>query len=410
MVSYYCSPFRGSDWGAGWGRAVEAARQFDVTVITSERSRHDVETYLRERGEIQNLRFVYLDSSRMEKILEKVPASFLYANPFSYARWQKRVARAALKLHAADPFDLAHQVNLIGFRQPGYLYKLGIPFVWGPIGGMQNYPFRFLTAAGPSGAAMELVRSAINWAQMRFSAKVRRAARSAAVVLAANSVAKRSIRKHQGREALLLLDVGIDAVQPKQPSGDRPGHIRILWSGELIPRKAIHLLLSALGSVRNEMSFELKVLGRGPLLSKALSMASELGIEDRCQFMGWLPRAEAAAQSEWADVFVFTSLRDTSGTVMIEAMSRGVPVICFDHQGARDIVTKKSGIKLPVTNPKDAVRRLAGALQTLAENRDLLNELSGGAAERAKEFLWSRNGSRMALIYRSVLAKAPDLV
>jgi glycosyltransferase involved in cell wall biosynthesis len=275
---------------------------------------------------------------------------------------------------------------------------------------MQNYPFRFLTAAGPSGAAKELLRSAINWAQMRFSGKVRRAARSAAVVLAANSVARRAIRKHQGREAPLLWDIGIDAVKPKQPSRDRPGHIRILWSGELIPRKAIHLLLSALGSVRKEMSFELKVLGRGPLLGKARSMASELGIEDRCQFMGWLPRAEAAAQSEWADVFVFTSLRDTSGNVMIEAMSRGVPVICFDHQGAADIVTEKSGIKLPVTNPKDAVRRLADALQGLAENRDLLNELSGGAAERAKDFLWSRTGSQMALIYRSVLAKAPDLV
>ena len=55
--------------------------------------------------------------------------------------------------------------------------------------------------------------------------------------------------------------------------------------------------------------------------------------------MGWLPHQEAIAQYAWADAFVFSSLRDTTGTVVVEALAAGLPVICLDHQGVHDVVT-----------------------------------------------------------------------
>ena len=110
-------------------------------------------------------------------------------------------------------------------------------------------------------------------------------------------------------------------------------------------------------------------------------------------------------QSRWADVFVFTSLRDTSGNVMLEAMSCGVPVIAFDHQGAGDIVTEDSGIKLPVTSPRDAVERIAQAIIFLGSNRNHLATLSDGALARAEEFLWERNAEKVSNLYWNILGK-----
>jgi glycosyltransferase involved in cell wall biosynthesis len=122
--------------------------------------------------------------------------------------------------------------------------------------------------------------------------------------------------------------------------------------------------------------------------------------------LGKLPRPEVLDQYRWADVFVFTSLRDTTGTVVLEALAAGLPVICLDHQGARDFVTDQCGIKIPVTTPGQVVDGVRDAIVTLAQDPDRRRQLSAGAVARAQEYLWSRNGERLAAIYRQVLAAA----
>ncbi len=410
LVCYYCSPTKGSDWRVGWGWATEAARRYEAVVITSELSRPDIETYLSEYGKIPHLRFLYVGQSAAGRWLGKLPRFFLYTNPFSYSSWQSQVLAFAHKLHGEQLFNVAHQVTLIGFREPGKLYELGIPFIWGPIGGTQNFPARFLRAAGLVGGLQEAIRSVCNFLQFRYSRKVRSAMRKAAVVLAANSEGKRAIEHVYCRDAVQLLETGIEFVSPKPVVASASNHLRILWSGDLAARKAPQILLRALGTIRNDIKFELRIWGRGPLRKKLEMEARQLGIHQSCKFVGWLPLKDAMAQSEWADVFAFTSLRDTSGNVMLEAMSRGTPVICFDHQGAADIVTESSGIKIPVTYPEDAIQRWASALTSLAQDRRLLRQLSEGALSRAEFFLWSRNGSAMSGVYDTVLSTAKSAV
>ena len=120
-------------------------------------------------------------------------------------------------------------------------------------------------------------------------------------------------------------------------------------------------------------------------------------------WMGCLPFEEALRQYDWANALAFTSLRDTSGNVVLEALAHGLPVICLDHQGVRDIVTPECGIKVPVTRPREVIDGLTGALTTLARDPALRERLGRGALERAREYLWSRQGERMADVYRQVL-------
>src|SRR5205823_7645001 len=120
----------------------------------------------------------------------------------------------------------------------------------------------------------------------------------------------------------------------------QPGALRVLWSGELQPWKAMPLLLRALAKLPKGVACEVRVLGEGPLEMSWRGLAGRLGVDRSLTWMGWLPHAEALAQCEWADVLAFTSLRDTSGNVVLEALGAGVPVVCLDHQGVGDIVTE----------------------------------------------------------------------
>jgi peptidoglycan/xylan/chitin deacetylase (PgdA/CDA1 family) len=117
-----------------------------------------------------------------------------------------------------------------------------------------------------------------------------------------------------------------------------------------------------------------------------------------------LPHDEALRHYQWADAFVFTSLRDTTGTVVLEALGAGLPVVCLDHQGAHDVVTAECGVKIPVRTPRQVVEDLAQAITRLAQAPAQRQRLGQGAMERARQYLWSRQGERVAAVYEEVLS------
>jgi glycosyltransferase involved in cell wall biosynthesis len=104
----------------------------------------------------------------------------------------------------------------------------------------------------------------------------------------------------------------------------------------------------------------------------------------------WLSRQELLRQYGQHDVFLFPSLRDSGGFVLLECLSAGVPVVCFNIGGPAMIVDETCGRVIDVdTGDRDTiVRRFADALQQLAKNQEIRNRLSVGARERARHFGW----------------------
>lgn len=405
MIAYACSPVRGSEHGVGWGRATQAGKTMDTWVICGEESRPDIDHHLVTHGPVPGVEFVFVGPSRVEQAIERFAHGPFRHNYLAYGLWHRRAYRVAAKLHQALHFDLTHQANTCGYREPGYLWKLDAPFVWGPVGGTQNYPWRFLGHAGARGAILEAARTVANVIQLHTSSRVRKAVKRASVVLAANSTGRRDIERAHKTPVRLLLETGLYTVvaTPRTFSNAKP--LRILWSGELKPNKGLSLLLAALGQLESPTTqVNLRVLGKGPAEAALRAVARRKGVGNACEWLGWLPFTDVAAQYDWADVLIFTSLRDTSGNVMLEAMSRGVPVICLDHQGAADIVTDACGFKVAVDSPTRAIRDLRTIVGQLVSNRDLLAARSAPAIERARSYLWDANGDQMAAVYESVLA------
>lgn len=359
-----------------------------------------IEAYLEEHGPIPNLHFVYIPFQPWERsVSQKWPLKYVV-----YRRWLRRAFLVADRLHAEIDFDIAHHVTFNGYREPSYLYRLGIPFVWGPVGGAQNYPWRFLPGASMVGAAFEVTRSVLNFLQLHASRRVRTASRSASAIFAANPENKQKLLQVLGAESILMCDAGAaplndDYLKPHANSDA----IRILWAGNLATWKALELLIQALALLPEEVPYELHVLGEGPRRRQWERLAERKGVARNVRWFGRVPHDEALEQFHWADVFAFTSLRDTSGTVVLEALAAAKPVICLDHQGVGAIVTPECGIKIPVTNRHDVARRLCDAVALLQRNRKLRDALADGARTRASDYLWSRQAGRIAEEYNRIL-------
>jgi glycosyltransferase involved in cell wall biosynthesis len=401
MVAYACSPYRGSEPAVGWRRAVQAARRFETWVICEkEQSEPDVRRYLAEHGPLENLHFEFVPRPRPSRWLRDHSRPLFYV---AYNLWHRRAYALARRLHAELRFDLTHQLTMCGYREPGYLWKLDAPFVWGPVGGTQNYPWSLVARAGGTTSVREAARTIANAVQFRFSPRVRRAARRAAVLLTANSHGQRSFRRVHGLSAMRELDVGADSVEssPGRQGGDGP--LRVLWNGALIPRKALHLLLEALALLPEGCALEVRVVGSGPLDGRLKRRARRLGVDGCITWTGQIPHEDAMAQYDWADVLAFTSCRDTCGNQVLEALSRGVPVICLDHQGAGDVVTDECGFKVHVGGFRDVTQGLRDAIVAAHQDRAGLGARSQAALTRAEQFLWEAKGRRMAGFYEQAL-------
>lgn len=390
-----------------------AAKVAETHVVTSEANFLALDR-AREEGLVpDNVKFYTPAPDAALRRFEEQPVLFAY-NYRAYHHWQLLAAQLITALHANEHFDLVHQVNVCTFREPGYGHTLNTPFLWGPVGGTQNFPARFLSTLSLAEAIKEGLRTVANKLALR-KPRVRLAARKASLLLAANSTNERDFAGVFGHAPRLLLETGLHEVT--EPDRARYEHrlqvarhglkaspLKLLWSGELQTRKALPVLLKALALLPGDVAWQLDILGDGPMGERWAEQADRLGLKARVRFLGRLPFAEATQYMHSADLFCFSSLRDTSGNVVLEALAAGVPVVCFDHQGASDMVSSTAGIKLPVQSPRQAYRDWAQTIERLARDPQKLLQLSLGATVQARRFLWSGNHEIMNGVYRDLIA------
>ena len=409
LLAYECSPYRGSECAVGWGRMLGAAKIAETHVVTSEANFLALDRARAEGRVPANVKFYTPPPDAKLRKWEEQPALFAY-NYRAYHHWQLLVRVLITDLHRRECFDLVHQVNVCTFREPGYGHILNTPFVWGPVGGTQNFPFRFLPTLSPVEALKEGLRSVANRLALH-KPRVRRAARKASMLFAANSTNERDFASVFRHPADRLLETGLHDVP--EPDRTRFEHrvedfhhhlklspLKLLWSGELQTRKALPVLLRALTLLPPDIPWQLDILGDGPMAERWEAQARRLGLANRVRFLGRLPFGDATNYMHSADLFCFSSLRDTSGNVVLEALAAGVPVLCFDHQGASDMVTASAGVKLPVVSPRRAYRDWAQTIEQLARDPERLLQLSVGATVQARRFLWSGNHDVMNHVYR----------
>jgi glycosyltransferase involved in cell wall biosynthesis len=377
---------------------MQSAKRYDTWVVVCDTP--GVEATLDEVFDMPGLHVVRVVSSKLEKLLNRSRLT----SQLGYHLWQRRVLPIVTELHRQHQFDLVHQLTFNMFREPGYLWRLDVPFVWGPIGGTQNFPWKFLRKAGMTGALGELIRNCLNTFQLHTSQRFRKAGRQSAALIAANSTAQRDIKRHLERESVLMSDTGCSEIcyRPRDHANEP---LRIMWSGVVTTRKALYLLIEALAQLPSDVKYEVHVVGEGSDRIRCEKLARRLGVDQHIQWLGWLSHKDAMQHFMWANVFAFTSLRDTTGTVLSEALSHGVPIVCFDHQGSRDVVTSDCGIKIPVTSPEESVSNLAHAITRLARDHAAWKAMSDAARERAKRYLWDSLGEQMDKVYSAVWAE-----
>ena len=416
-IAYACDPAKGSEYGVGWGWVNAIAADHDITVITADYNAPSIERYLNQRRDSSgnSPHFLYVKNRpwhyRPDGLWLKIEDSL--AKPvmnLAYQDWLRFAVAEAKRELITNRYNLVHLITYVGWRFPGTFYRLGIPFVWGPIGGMKNSPWRLLPILGAKGAFYYGARNLVNSVQLMTLRGPRRALRTPNTgVIAATSEIQQELRNRFKAESRVICEVGppgFVATNPTRRGENEP--FRICWSGQHLPGKALHLLLQAAARLPHNFDYTIEILGDGPLNRTWRSMASRLNIERRCHWHGWLPREQSLTVMKQSHVFVITSLKDLTSTVAVEAISLGLPVISLDHCGFADLVTSKCGIKIHPGSAAQIVSDLAGALRALNADEALRERLANGAINRSRAYSWQTKMAALEEIY--AIASGPKAI
>lgn len=402
VSAYACHPEQGSEPGVGWNWVREIARYHDVWLLTeAERFAPVTESALQTDRHLREA--VKVVGIPRERRAERWLKSLAYYH--TYEKWQRAALARARELHRQVRFDVVHQLNMIGYREPGFLWSLDAPFVWGPIGGFARMPWRYLPAMGTSGALSLGLRNVANEMQMRLSHRVRAAMVASDVLIAATSVDSAAIAKYYGRQAPVVHETGTAPdSEPAVRTIESGEPLQVLWCGLMVPRKAVGVALRAVARASQEIPVELHLYGAGPQEPFARGLAQQLGIHGRCHFHGQRPRAEVGDRMRSSHVLLFPSLQEATSATVPEALATGLPVLCHKICGHGDVVTDEVGMRVPVADPARSVEAFAKALISLHREPGRLRAYSIAAAKGAPRLAWSAKGSAADGLYREAIA------
>ncbi len=178
------------------------------------------------------------------------------------------------------------------------------------------------------------------------------------------------------------------------------GKPRVLFVGRLAPQKGVRTLVAAAGLLEDP-SVQVLLVGDGPERPAVERQAKRIGVGNRLHFVGFVAHDRLPAVLAHADLLVLPSLYEELGTVLLEAMQAGLPIVASKTGGIPDVIEDGvNGMLVPPGEPE----ALAGAIDRLLADRDLARQLSEGAQERGKDYDWEVLAERVLAVYQGVTA------
>jgi len=398
MVAYACDPRGSGEHWLGWGWAEQAARSYEIELITTPKARAAVEESSRAAGITPH----FVDAPEWLRPL----ADMGWAGWSRKLAWQRRVTRLARELHRGRRISLVHQTTFHTFRVPFLTAGLGIPSVWGPIAGGERVPPGFESYLGRA-RWEERSRALANrfWLQIP---SVQRSLRQASRLFVSNHTTLDFLPVAYRTKCQVVPPNALSAedelhVRPPARAVTGDPTLRLLYVGNCVARRAIPLVLEAMRH-SGLPDCELAVVGDGPALDDWKRRTTAMGLGAHVRFVGKVSRSHLDGYYNSADALVFPSLRDSGGSALLEAMARYVPIICLDWGGPGEMVDESSGLKVPVTTVQETIRGLSAALVRLRREPQLRATLATAARARAEAlFRWETKRQLLEATYRRLI-------
>lgn len=403
---FSCSPYYGSDEGIGWLWPYYMRKYHEVWALVRKDRKNDIERYCLDNN-IKDIHFIYADipdwinlyyrnkSKGKNGVLDFLAYQFLWQFPAYYE---------AKKVHKNVHFDLIHHVGTNDFRFLGKLYKLNIPFIIGPIGGAQETP-KQLEYYIRNHKQSEQFRKIINKLFTSMPG-YKRALNKARYIFFSNDETRDYLlpKIRSKNKCKILTEVGWDYVTDlSDHKYNEMQEIIILWAGRMEYRKGLELLFDVLDRLSETDKWKLLLCGDGSEKSFYEKIISTKTYRNQVKFLGKISYEQMKEVYKMANIFVFPSLRETTGTVIIEAMANGLPVIALRQGGAKYVITNETGDLVTGNSQEEILSNFCTCINMYIKKPNKTVEKGKLAQKRILDnYTWEKKTQIMNTLYNNI--------
>ena len=401
--AYAVAPNYGSEQGLTWMWITELAKYHNLYVITEGEWQTEIEQAVMTHPLKDRMHFYFNPvSPKVRRMCWNQGDWRFYIH---YRRWQEKTLKIAKQICSEVHIDITHQLSMIGFREPGLLWKIvGPKHLWGPIGSMGDIPTRFLTDLPLHIRLKQMLKNTISHYQITHS-PVREAVKNSDRMIAALKVTADIIKEKYGVSVDVISETGLLPGDEHLHEYDSRRPLELLWVGRFIPTKKLSIAFESLARTKDYRKFRLHIVGAGSDEEVKMyhSLAEKLGINDVCIWYGRIPHAEVQIMMQKKDLFFFTSVYEGGPHVVNEAIANNLPILCFDTCGQGLVVDDSIGWKVPLSTLDDGIKQFAEKLDFIQEHRELLSICSNNCTAKQQELSWERKIRRISEIYEELV-------
>lgn len=430
--AYAVSPNWGSEPGMGWNWICNLAKFCNLYIITEGEWEKEIKQSmdaamagnmdkkvnptLLTREQAENMHFTYVpvndNPERCAEIRKMCWNQGSWQFYMYYEKWERRVLEKAnyiidSKKDTPERIDVLHKLNMITYREPGYLWKIkNIPFVWGPVGGLGYYPFAYLREENNASKIKTLTKNVLIGLTFRLAPRVRRAMKAASAVVSAYNENAIETKKVYHKPYLQINETGAHINKESRPHKSDGEVFKIMWVGKFDHRKQLGIALHTMALLKSKPNIQMDILGSGfdEDVKRYKKLAIDLKLNNTVNFIGVIPNVETRERMQEADLFLFTSVDDATSTVVPEAICAGLPVVCHSLLGFGDLIDENIGRKIIAKTPQHSARAFADIIMELESNREEVRRLSANCISRQYEISWEANAKKMVLEYKKAIS------
>lgn len=399
VSAYGCEPNRGSEAGVGWNWVLQMAKDNELYVITRKNDKEKIEENIPEVLS-SNLHFIYYDTGDLlKKVKNKEKGLYLY-----YWLWQIGIIPLIRKLIKEHTFDYSMHLSFGSLWMPTFLPLFKVPFIWGPIGGGDGVPKKFLNTLPRKQRIIQTFRYVlINTSFMNPLVAI--PSKKAKLILCRTENNLLAIPKKYRNKAKVVLETAMELeVLSYKKNYKQCNEIVFIVTGRMVPFKNIKMAVEAFYEVTKVIpESKFVIIGKGPEREKIQKYICDKGIENKVEILNEMERNQIFNKLQQADIYVFPSLREGGSWCLMEAMAIGLPVICFSWTGMDIITDEKSAIRIKPKNYKENLEEFKKAMICLALDYDKRVEMGRMSRQRIKnEFLWDKKNEIFEMYMKEI--------
>lgn len=401
-IAYSCDPFEGSEDKIGWNIPFESSKNNNVYVITKMEHKETIENFMK-KNKINNLHFFFVD---IHSLYKKIYKGIFYSGRLM--KWNRKAYYIAKKICEENNIQIIHQITPVEFRAIGHYYDIpNIKFVVGPIGGAEYIPKCFIKYLSFKERCIEKIRFLLNIIYKYKNFNCKKIKKYDYIMFANKETREFCIKNYKNTE--IYSEVGINRSDLyEEYTGNKivNEEKEFIVPGRLVYRKGHLLLLDAIKKVNKDLKFKVNIIGDGKYLKRVQKIVKNSKLlSERVRVCGKKEYKEVLQDYKRSYALIMPSLRETTGTVLVEAISNNIPVITYNGFGAKIIFNETNSYLYNGNSKSELIDNLANKITECITNDNTYKLKKLRLQDITNNYLFENKIKHYEKVYKEVIEK-----